>query len=314
MAYNFARPQKGYLLSSACRAITNRTVFVAFCLTMASSVSLSGQVQIERRATLIFHAQEKNGKFANPDSVSLQVTERGKPLTVSSGPKHISSLRVALLFDSNYHQREVFPVERATAAEMLRELETRDSMATVITFGAAIYSSGDLTNDWTTLKAFVESAQIETVRRNDNVLLYDSMKRAIQSLGDESASKAIIILAEGNDYGSSISWEKLARLAARHHVACYAALFADHSFYGREIRHYGYRLVELAPGTGGRLWEIGANSNRAHQAAQQILTMLDSQGTIEVQIPSDTHPATFHRVKMFSGSYNVTGQTGYFDP
>jgi len=90
-------------------------------------------------------------------------------------------------------------------------------------------------------------------------------------------------------------------------------MFADHSFYGREVRHYGYYLVELAPKTGGRLWEVGDNPRKAHEAAEQLALALDSQGLIEVLVP-DVQVNRFHPVKVTSPGYRVSTQTGYFDP
>jgi len=90
-------------------------------------------------------------------------------------------------------------------------------------------------------------------------------------------------------------------------------MFADHSFYGREVRHYGYYLVELAPKSGERLWEVGDNPRKAHEAAEQLALALDSQGLIEVLVP-DVQVNRFHPVKVTSPGYRVSAQTGYFDP
>src|SRR6267142_107836 len=101
---------------------------------------------------------------------------------------------------------------------------------------------------------------------------------------DGPGTKAVVIFAEGNDHGSSIGWKSLTRLANRAHIACYVVLFADHSFCGREVRHYGYYLVELAPKTGGRLWEVGDNRRKAGDVAQRIALALDTQSLIEVLV------------------------------
>src|SRR5207245_4765985 len=103
----------------------------------------------------------------------------------------------------------------------------------------------------------------------------------------------------------SIGWTSLARLAQRGHVACYVVMFADHSFYGREVRHYGYYLVELAPKTGGRVWEVGDNPRKAHEATQPLALTLDSQDLIEVFVP-DVHANRFHPVKVTSPGYRVS--------
>src|SRR5260370_19617833 len=91
----------------------------------------------------------------------------------------------------------------------------------------------------------------------------------------------------------------MARLAQRGHIACYVVMFADHSFYGREVRHYGYYLVELAPKTGGRLWGVGDNPPKAHETAQQLIFALDLQGLVEV-LMADVHLNCFYSLKITS--------------
>src|SRR5260370_31545299 len=108
------------------------------------------------------------------------------------------------------------------------------------------------------------------------------MKRAFEKLGDGPGTKAVVIFAEGNDHGSSIGWASLARLAQRGHIACYVVMFADHSFYGREVRHYGYYLVELAPKTGGRFWGVGDNPPKAHETPEPLILALDLPVLLEV--------------------------------
>src|SRR5258708_32242577 len=96
------------------------------------------------------------------------------------------------------------------------------------------------------------------------------MKRAFEKLGDGPRTKAVVIFAEGNDHGSSIGWASLARLAQRGHITCYVVMFADHSFYGREGRHYGYYLVELAPKTGGRVFGVCGKPPKEPQTAAEL--------------------------------------------
>ena len=74
----------------------------------------------------------------------------------------------------------------------------------------------------------------------------------------------------------------------------------------------GIYLVELAPKTGGRLWEVGNSPQKAHETAQQITALLGWQGIIEVLVP-DVHSNRFHPVKVTSNAYRVSAQTGYFD-
>jgi len=268
-----------------------------------------------KKIALIIRVSDQRGNPVAPSSVKdIQVTEHGRKLQVVDGPKSAGPKQIALLIDSNFHQRKVLQLEQQTAVEMLSEFEKEKAQALVMSYGAEIHSSGELTDDFRGLKNFTSSLRVETDKRNETVLLYDTMKRAIEKLSDGPGTKAIVIFAEGNDNGSSIGWKDVTRLAHRSHIACYVVLFADHSFYGtKAIRRYGWHLVfDVAPKTGGRLWEVGDNSRKAHQAAQQLVLTLGSQGLVEILVP-DVHLNRFHPVKVTSPGYRVSAQTGYFD-
>jgi hypothetical protein len=286
----------------------------ALSLGAAQTPSVGPNIGSLKKVTLIVHVTDQRVSSIAPRSVKhVQVIEHGKTLQVVDGPRSAGSKQIALLLDSNFHQRKVLALEQQTAGQLLSEIENEDARALVISYGTEIHSSGGLTNEWASLKGFIGSLLAEIDKHNETVLLYDAMKRAFEKLGDGPGTKAVVVFAEGNDHGSSLGWVSLAQLAERAHIACYVVLFADHSFYGREVRRYGYYLVELAPKTGGKLWEAGENSRKAHDAARQICSELDSQSLIEVLTP-DVPVNRFHPIKiLISPGPSVKAQTGYYD-
>jgi len=307
------RTLKDRRLGTAVIAVVCGPLLATFCLAVAQTSNPRTAGVGQKKVALIIHARDQGGNPIAPSSMKdVQVTEHGKKLQVVDGPKSAGPKQIALLLDSNFHQRKVLPLEQQTAVEMLSEFETEKARALVMRYGAEIQSSGELTGDIGSLKNFISSLRAETDERNKTVLLYDTMKRAIEKLSDGPGTKAVVIFAEGNDHGSSIAWRSLARIAERGHVACYVVLFADHSFYGREVRHYGYYLVELAPWTGGRFWEVGDNPRKAHETVKQVTALLDSQGFIEVLVP-DVPRNRFHTIRVTSPGYQVSAQTGYGD-
>ena len=276
--------------------------------TLKSGKSDGGQ----RKVALIVHVTDQGGNPVAPNAVKdVLVMEHGKKLQVVDGPKIAGPKRIALLLDSNFHQRKVLALEQQNAVELLSEFEKIKAQALVMSYGTEIHSSGELVDDWDSLKNFTGSLTVETDKHNETVLLYDAMKRAFEKLNDGPGAKAVVVFAEGNDHGSSIGWKSLTRLAHRHQIACYVVLFADHGFYGREVRHYGYRLVELVPKTGGRLWEVGDNPRKARETEQQVTGALDSQGLVEVLVP-DVHVNRFHPVKVTSSGCQRSSESVFF--
>ncbi len=267
-----------------------------------------------RRIGLIIHVADTGGNPVPLASLKeIEVTEHRQKLQLLEGPHTTGPNQVALLIDANFHQRDVLALEQQTALELLSEFEREKSQALVMSYGTEIRSA-ELTDTWPTLKEFVSSLRVETDKHNETVLLYDAMKSALEKLGDGPGTKALVVFAEGNDYGSSTGWRSVARLAQRNHVACYFVLFADHSFYGtKAVRHFGWDLVfEVAPKTGGRLWEVGNKPRKARETAQQISLAVDSQGLIEVLVP-DVQVNRFHTIKVRCPGLRVIAQTGYFE-
>lgn len=307
------RTLKDLCLGTAVIAVVCGPLLATICLGVAQTSNPRAGDAGQKKVALIIHARDQGGNPIAPSSMNdVQVTEHGRKLQVLDGPKSAGPKQIALLLDSNFHQRKVLPLEQQTVVEMLSEFEKERAQALVISYGAEIHFSGELTDDLGSLKNFTASLRVETDKRNETVLLYDAMKRAFERLSDGPGTRAVVVLAEENDHGSSIGWASLARLAQQAQIACYVVMFADHSFYGREVRHYGYYLVELAPKTGGRLWEVGDNPRKARETEQQVTEALDSQGLVEVLVP-DVHANRFHPVKVTSPGYQVSAQTGYFD-
>jgi len=312
MVYLDARTLKDRTLGTVVIATVCSSLLATLCMAVAENSKRGKSDGGQKKVALIIHAKDQRGNPVAPSSVKdIQVTEHGKKLQVVGGPNRAGPRQIALLLDSNFHQRKVLALEQQTAVELVSEFEREKAQALVMSYGAEIHSSAELTDDWAGLKNFTGSLQVETDKHNETVLLYDAMKRALEKLGD-GGTKAVVVFAEGNDHGSSIGWTSLARMAQRAHVACYVVLFADHSFYGREVRHYGYYLVELAPKSGGRLWEVGDNPRKAHETVKQVTALLESQGLIEVLVP-DVRRNRFHSLIVSSSGYRISAQTGYFD-
>jgi len=269
----------------------------------------------QKRVALIIHAEDQGGNPVARNSVKdILVMEHGTKLQVVDGPNNAGPEQIALLLDSNFHQRRVLRLEQQTAVELISEFEKEKAQALVMSYGAEIHSSGELTDDFGSLKNFTNSLRVETDKRNETVLLYDGMKRAFDKLSDGPGTKAVVIFAEGNDNGSSIGWKNVTRLAQRSHIACYVVFFADHSFNGtKAIRRYGWHLVfDVSPKTGGKLWEVGDSTQKAGETTSQVIAALDSQALIEVLV-RDVRTNRFHSVKVTSPTYRISAQTAYFD-
>ena len=264
---------------------------------------------------LIVHASDQHGNPVSPASLpDVEVIERGKNLQVLDGPKDAGPEKIAVVIDSNFNQTKVLPLERQMVDSLLAEFARRQAQAVVLSYGVEIRSSGELTGEWEGLGTFVRSIQADTDKHNVRARLFDGLELAMRAFGSGPGTKAVVVFAEGNDYGSSVGWKSVGRLAQKNHIACYVVLVADHTFYGpKAIRRYGWDLVELAPETGGKLWEAGSNSRKAELIIQEVTEQITSQAVLEV-LPSTARGEAFHRVKVTSAGRRLQAQTGYFAP
>ena len=263
---------------------------------------------------LIMHATDKNGNPVLPSSLqAVEVTEQGEKLQILSGPTMARPEQIAFVVDSNFHQKHVLQLEKETLEGLLSHFEKERAHVLVMNYGTGIRTSGALTDDSDSLRAFIRSIQVDTDKRNDTILLFDALKEAIDAVREASGNKAIVLFAEGNGYGNSIRPQTLASLAQKDHIACYVVLFADHSFYGtKAIRRYGWDLADLAPKTGGKFWEAGNDARKTEKIVAEIVRETSSQAIIEV-VPSVSRAHAFHRIRVTSSRRRLQAQTGYYD-
>jgi hypothetical protein len=266
-----------------------------------------------KQVDLILHLRAKHDGVGGPIVRSdLQLSESGHNLQILGDPKSARPREVVFLVDSNFHQREVFPLEIQTVTEILQTFQKWGTQSSIVSYGSQIHTSGEPTDHFDELRQFAMSLQPENDPHKHQILLWDSLKLAFQTLANETETATVILLAEGNDEGSSIGWNELARIAQHSHITCYVILFADHSFRGtKSIRRYGWELAELAPKTGGQMLEVGKSRSRAQKAIEKVITVLDTSVLIQV-VPVSDHKA-LHRIKITSSRYKVLSQAGYFD-
>lgn len=263
---------------------------------------------------LIMHATDKNGNPVPPSSLqAVEVTEHGEKLQILSGPTIARPAQIAFVVDSNFHQKQVLQLEKETLEGLLSYFKKERAHALVMNYGTDIHTSGALTEDLDSLRAFTRSIHADTDKRNETILLFDALKEAIDAVREASGNKAIVVFAEGNGYGNSVRQQTLAFLAQKDHIACYVVLFADHSFYGtKAIRRYGWDLVDLAPKTGGKFWEAGSDARKTEKIVAEIVRETSSQAIIEV-VPSVSRAHAFHRICVTSSKRRLQAQTGYYD-
>ena len=102
-------------------------------------------------------------------------------------------------------------------------------------------------------------------------------------LAKEVGRKAMIILTDGQDYGSRLKTRDAVEAAQKADAICYVLLIADKGFYG-PVTYFGEGdMKRLTEETGGRMIDVGASEKTLRQAFQQLRLALQAVGDRLVQ-------------------------------
>jgi VWFA-related protein len=150
-------------------------------------------------------------------------------------------------------------------------------------------------------------------------LLYDAVYMAAsQKMTQEAGRKAMIILTDGDDQGSSHKIGEAIAAAQKNNVIVYVILIADTGFYGNfGMGYYGYSAAKrLSDETGGRLINVGNKADKLEAAFQQIQEELRTQYVATYTPSNAKQDGTFRHiaVECKGDGLKVQVRKGYFAP
>jgi VWFA-related protein len=216
-------------------------------------------------------------------------------------------ITLGILLDTSGSQQRVLPLEQDVGSQFLARVLRQKDEAFLISFDVDVDLMQDFTNSARLLTRAMNKAEINTAGGNGaagipgagggtvptigdpkGTVLYDAVYLAAnQKLSQESGRKAMILLTDGEDEGSSHKIGEAIAAAQRSNVIVYVILIADRGFYGG----FGYSgfsaMSKLTQETGGRLIDVGNNGKKLEAAFQQIEDELRTQ-YVASYTPSNT--------------------------
>jgi VWFA-related protein len=136
---------------------------------------------------------------------------------------------------------------------------------------------------------------------------------AHDKMSEQVDRKAMILLTDGQDYGSQYTLPNAIEAAQKADTIVYVLLVADRGFYG--FGGYGgdSAMKKLTAETGGRVIEVGSKFEKLKDAFDQISRELRSQYSIGYVPTNPTKDGKFRRLEIHSkdGS-KVQSRSGYF--
>ena len=219
----------------------------------------------------------------------FQVFEDGRPQRVTFFQKSNLPLALALLMDTSASMEGNLGTAQEAAIGFVRELGPHD-MASVVDFDSRVQVRQDFTAD----HAALEEAIRHTAAGGSTALynaVYIALKELNKTIRDEplaeSRRRAIVILSDGEDTSSLVSFEEVLDLAARSDTAIYAiGLRGQDTVGSRKPTDAEFVLRRFAQQTGGRAFfatDVKALSGvyseiRAELANQYFLAYESSNG------------------------------------
>jgi len=248
---------------------------------------------------VVFSVEDKAGNLVpHLTQADCTVSEDKAPQTLKSfvAETHLP-LTLGILLDTSGSQQRVLSLEQDVGSQFLeRVLKSKDE-AFLLSFDVDVDLLQDYTNNPRLLARAMSKAEINTAGGNGaagipgagggtvptigapkGIVLYDAVYQAAkQKMSQESGRKAMILLTDGEDEGSSVKINDAIAAAQKSNVIVYTILIADRGFYGG-FGYSGYSAMKkLTEETGGRLIDVGNNGKKLEAAFQQIEDELRTQ-------------------------------------
>ena len=187
-------------------------------------------------------------------------------------------ISLGVLIDTSAHQEKVIEFER----QVVRSIADRfDGMATesfVFTYADKV----ELLQDWSPLETGLKkiSTRVELDvegGKSGRTLLNDALNAGLLKLEarSDSDSRVLIVIGEGNDWGSAARHSQIKKLAKSSRVQCFALLVADHDLIGGRVRHFGFDLDDLAWSTTGNGYDVRTSRKHLDKAVEDMLKRIN---------------------------------------
>ena len=216
------------------------------------------------------------------------------------------SLSVALVMDSSASVKDKLAFEQKAAIEFFGEVLTREGESgAVVQFDSDVRLLHDFSADPSQLAEAIMEVRAEGATR-----LYDAIWVTVRDLlRHRDGRRILLVLSDGADTRSAVSWERAIRTAQSHDVV----------IYGIGVKSSGFdadfeKLKRFARATGGRFVNSRANLKRLRQAFDGIRRDLGNQYSLGYVSSNAQADGSFRkiRVSLARSGLKVRHRDGYY--
>jgi hypothetical protein len=257
-----------------------------FSNTVVLALSAAGQEKTEQ--TVIVRVEPPDRKLS-PREVEIR-TEGTRLNALTVADARTTPLNVAFVIDAGPDQSRVLNKEKDLALAILNALPASVSQLLVVKAGYQ-QTAYPATGDRAEATRLIQSLATEEGKKS-GIPIFEAMAAAIAELSRLPGMQ--VLIAEGNDYGSTVGYKGLRDRMQAHSVACLVALVDDHPTRGtKSILRYGWSLQDLASDTAGTFVE---NTKRVARTAARLGEMVVSFRLVTLE--SAELPPGRHRIAV----------------
>lgn len=300
----------------------SRRLTAAAVLALSTGIAAQDPGQIFRAGIAVVSlnvtvADSQNRFVGGLDGESFTVYEDGVGQEITFFSRTSLPIALSLLIDTSASMEERLPVAQDAAVGFAQKIRSQD-MAQVIDFDSRVEILQGFTSD----KALLERA-IRSTSSGGSTALYNAVYIALRELGkvkarsqDEVRREAIVLLSDGEDTTSLVSFEEVLELVKRSETSIYTiGLQPRDQSALKGFREAEFVLRQLAQETGGRSFFV-QQAEELSGVYGQIAQELSSQYTM-AYVPKNTRrDGAWRRLLVQVDRPNVTVRTkrGYYAP
>ena len=248
------------------------------------------------------------------------LTENGRPQAIQYFSRETDlPLTLGLMIDTSMSQQKVLESERTASFRFLDQVlrESKDKLF-VMQFDMAVQLRQPLTSSRRQLEEVLPYVDTPTRRElgmqnGGGTLLFDAVVQASNAvLKDQRNRKAMIVLSDGGENGSTATLLDAIEAAQRADTLVYSILFAESGFPAPRFLFGGLDgkgiLMRLAKETGASFFEVSKKQGigQIYQAIQEELRSQYSMGFISDQ-PNEI--SEFRSLKLSTNQKGLVVQT-----
>lgn len=285
---------------------------------------------------VVFMVKDKSGGLVphlTKDDCTVFEDKVTQTLKSFAAESHLP-LTLGILLDTSGSQQRVLSLEQDVGSQFLERILEKKDQAFLLSFDVDVDLLQDFTNNPRLLERAMKKAEINTAGGNGawgvpgagggtvptvgapkGTVLYDAVyESATRKLTQETGRKAMILLTDGEDEGSSHKIKEAIAAAQKSNVIVYTILIADRGFYGG----FGYggfsAMKQMTEETGGRLIDVGNNGKKLEAAFQQIEDELRTQYVATYASSNTKQDGGFRKlsVECRGDGYKVQVRKGYY--